>query len=137
WKEAQAEARALELDNLRSERFSYILDRLREDGWGAELNYMSELGIYAFREQPYVRKPAKLTDRAWANIREDAYAFMDEIRQKRLFQVYRGILQARFEEIAQALAIHRPPDRLRIADGDMDPLLVDFILMPEVRALCE
>lgn len=118
---------------------------------------MSELGIYAFREQPHVRKPAKLTDRgtrshfsarfvshvneidavAWANIREDAYAFMDEIRQKRLFQVHRGILQARFEEIAQALAIHRPPDRLRIADGDMDPLLVDFILMPEVRALCE
>lgn len=63
---------------------------------------------------------------------------MDDIRQNRLLQVYRSILQARFEEIAQALAIiHRPPDRLRTADSDMDPLLVDFILMPEIRALCE
>lgn len=62
---------------------------------------------------------------------------MDAIRQERLHQVYRGILQARFEEIAQALAIYRPPDRLRAADDDMNPLLVDFILMPEIRALCE
>lgn len=44
-----------------------ILDRLREDGWGTELDYMTEHDLYAFREQPYVRKPAKLTDRGTPN----------------------------------------------------------------------
>lgn len=80
-----------------------LLDFLRQEGWGEELDVMHEDDYTELSQTPFARKAAKLTPRctscsitshspyrcsqicpAWPKIREDAHAFMDDVRTIRL-----------------------------------------------------
>ncbi|EJF65802.1 hypothetical protein DICSQDRAFT_177237 [Dichomitus squalens LYAD-421 SS1] len=118
WKEAQVQNRAQELDRLREERFTTIIDFLRKDGWGDELDRMEPEDLYELAEKPYARKPQKLTrrgeslvpshthagggdgevlkkDSGWASICEDAHAFMEDVQSQRLKMERRALLHDR------------------------------------------
>lgn len=132
-----------------------LLDFLRQEGWGAELDMMHEDDYTELSQAPFARKAAKLTPRctscsitshsryrcsqicpAWPKIREDAHAFMDDIRTIRLRVERQTVLQGRFAVLNNMINIfYGPFEVLRRAEWDADPLLIDLALTPGYRAI--
>ncbi|OJT06080.1 hypothetical protein TRAPUB_3015 [Trametes pubescens] len=134
WKEMQVLNRANELHGVRTERFNTLLDFLRQDGWSEELDVMHEDDYTALSETPYARKAVKLTPRTWLKIKEDAHAFMDDVRTTRLRGERRTVLQNRFALLDSMISIYYgPPEVLRRAEWDTHPNFVDLALTRDFR----
>jgi hypothetical protein len=61
-----------------------IFDKLRQSGWGEELDKNDEFALASLTEHASVRKPQQLTDRIWSNIRQPLVDILKEIRRERL-----------------------------------------------------
>ena len=61
-----------------------IFDKLRQSGWGEELDKNDEYALASLTEHASVRKPQELTDRIWSNIRQPLFDILKKIRRERL-----------------------------------------------------
>ncbi|KAI0700106.1 hypothetical protein BC835DRAFT_1502839 [Cytidiella melzeri] len=93
------ESRTSELDNLRKGRREAIFERLKQEGWQLDIDYLTQ--TYAeyrlFVKLPEVRKAQALTDRIWDNIGGPIIVFMHSVRQNRLSAARRVIIMERLE----------------------------------------
>lgn len=61
-----------------------ILDRLRDAGWGDELDKNSQFDLTPLTTHTSMKKPRELTDRSWKSIKPNLIRIMEEIRYLRL-----------------------------------------------------
>ncbi|KAI0089520.1 hypothetical protein BDY19DRAFT_108541 [Irpex rosettiformis] len=89
WYDDFRRSRADELEDIREARRDAIIENLKKDGWGPEVEYMSDTSDeQRFMDLPGVWKPQALTPRIWNAIRGRIIELMLEIRPKRLHDLY-------------------------------------------------
>ncbi|RDB21162.1 hypothetical protein Hypma_011888 [Hypsizygus marmoreus] len=92
WLVGQRRQRRKQLDRLRRERKAAIIERLKEEGWGEELEIIGSTGIARI---PSIEKPQHLTDRIWSNIQGEVIAYLQELKTIRLNTEREGLLWRR------------------------------------------
>ncbi|KAL1947790.1 hypothetical protein VTO73DRAFT_13514 [Trametes versicolor] len=140
WKDAQTQARADAIESTRSQQFSDILDRLREEGWADEIDAMDQNARDTlYRLRPYARKAAELTNRGMSIQSLFWHSILTQTTRQhgRTYGTPHTPPWKTFKGLVQALADGRPPGWRHTAEADMEPLLVDFALAPEVREIAE
>ncbi|GJE86997.1 F-box protein [Phanerochaete sordida] len=133
WHAQKLAAREKELKDIRRERYAEIIERLREDGWGEDLDRVmeSEHGLGEFRDLPCVKEPRALTDRTWTNVSATLMQWFEGVRANMLEEERLRVSRARLEIFDCVLGSvfpyrHGEPSRVDIALG-----------MPEIREIIE
>ncbi|KAF8079174.1 hypothetical protein FPV67DRAFT_101100 [Lyophyllum atratum] len=123
WAQGQTFDRSSELQQLKNDRRLAIIEKL------AALGYAEDVaGIRfpdALEEHELVRKPQKLTDRVWANIRGPIIEFMDRMRVKRLAREH------------AELVLERKPSAVEAFRGYKNSQLPLTEVMPEGLDICD
>ncbi|KIP04622.1 hypothetical protein PHLGIDRAFT_188976 [Phlebiopsis gigantea 11061_1 CR5-6] len=132
WQEEQAHKRVMELRDIRRNRLDAIVEKLRDLGWGDELNQAFPT-FFALRWHSSVNQSRPLTDRIWNNIRDDLVKLMESQRNSRLEQLRLRCLTQRcstFQRVYRAWHAKQPKKHVL-------PRAIDLMRRPEVRAVIE
>ncbi|KAI0786969.1 hypothetical protein C8Q75DRAFT_892816 [Abortiporus biennis] len=133
WYSKKLDQHEAKLDQLRADRLSAILDRLRDLGYGVEIDNYSEETEKALREEKIVREPKLLTDRMWLNLQPTAVKIMDGVRNWRIDEEYKSTLRSRMSMVINSLTKFRG----RVY-GDINfPSPMDFLSIPCIRSIIE
>ncbi|KAI0088492.1 hypothetical protein BDY19DRAFT_947867 [Irpex rosettiformis] len=152
WYDRYKSTRADELDDIRQARQDAIEEKLKEDGWQLELDYLenSEEDRKNFLKLPEVRKTQALSPRIWATIKDSVTKFVQEIRDKRLREIYIESLPNRVYKLGKVIkAVVGEIDRCELTSQECElriPELFDMVgpnkedfevedLQPTVRTL--
>ncbi|KDR85510.1 hypothetical protein GALMADRAFT_234422 [Galerina marginata CBS 339.88] len=93
WEQSQLKNRDAEIRHLKEERLAAIVQKLEELGWGkdvAGIRYPDSL----FNVKK-VNQTQPLTERIWANIKDDVLEYMRQMREKRLKREFDATVRAR------------------------------------------
>ncbi|KAG6916753.1 hypothetical protein DXG01_005498 [Tephrocybe rancida] len=132
WAKTQTSDRISELQQLRDERREAIIEKLV--GLGYEKDIVSIRDPHSLVDHELVKKPQKLTDRVWANIRQSIIKFMDEMRAIRLEREHIQLLQRRK---LSAAAVFRGYMIGHYPYTDVMPSGLDFCGFPPVEEILE
>ncbi|KDQ60883.1 hypothetical protein JAAARDRAFT_31885 [Jaapia argillacea MUCL 33604] len=102
WDNDRGLGRLRELKDIRQSRKEAIENKLREEGYGTELDEMDFRQQRAFDGHPSVKPSKFLTERGWASIKDGMIEFMELIRVERLQRLRKEQLKCR-ERIATKL----------------------------------
>ncbi|OCH92774.1 hypothetical protein OBBRIDRAFT_750811 [Obba rivulosa] len=133
WEKEWVHAKTVETERVRRERLEAIYSRLRDDGWGKELDFLDKEADESFLELSSVRQPKPLTERSWQSIKARLFEFMGNIRERRLTKDRQNLLTKRYH-IFWCWIRGQCPD---CAGDDGGMLPVDYAAMPEVRAIID
>ncbi|KAI0789493.1 hypothetical protein C8Q75DRAFT_164856 [Abortiporus biennis] len=104
WYNKKKENRADELDKIRVGRFSAILDKLRDLGYGVEIDNCRDQTERFLKREKLVREPKPLTDHVWRGLLEvKAVGIMDEVRAFRLDNEHETAVRNRINLFKQFL----------------------------------
>ncbi|KAI0089590.1 hypothetical protein BDY19DRAFT_943117 [Irpex rosettiformis] len=104
WHDSFKSARANELVDIRKARQTAIIQHLKDDDWGPELEYMVDSTFeWEFNNLPEVRKTQELTPRIWKNIQPRIVELMAKIRPHRLHRDHIRALYDRLTATAKVL----------------------------------
>ncbi|EED78889.1 predicted protein [Postia placenta Mad-698-R] len=133
WEKAKAASRAEEVKRLKRDRFQSALDRLRQLGWGDELDLLAPEYKPLTRHEP-LRVAHELTDRVWQNIGGGVVAILEDIRDERYRMKHTEILQKRLNALCNVIfnKYSNPP---RTVETEYKPHMRDIITMPEIREI--
>ncbi|EED77942.1 predicted protein [Postia placenta Mad-698-R] len=133
WEKAKAASRAEELKRLKRDRFQSALDKLRQLGWGDELDLLAPEYKPLTRHEP-LRVAHELTDRVWQNIGGGVVAILEDIRDERYRMKHTEILQNRLNALCNVIfnKYSNPP---RTVETEYKPHMRDIITMPEIREI--
>ncbi|TFY56075.1 hypothetical protein EVJ58_g7857 [Rhodofomes roseus] len=126
--EKWAEAECVEL---RKERLRDVVSRLREVGWGDELDLMKEDNYAPLSKLAEVNVPEKLTDTAWSNVGREIIKGMESAQTRRLARELDEKLHSRADIMESTIkSLLRRPELwpYRVGFGDI-------ARMPEVREI--
>ncbi|GJE86897.1 hypothetical protein PsYK624_029800 [Phanerochaete sordida] len=133
WYYQKLEARKDDICAIRDNRYTNILERLRDAGWGTELRRVvnSTTALEAFKNLPCVKEPRPLTDRIWGNIQGTVVEWLETTREELIEEEHVRVTGERLKILDRALVAicpYRPgePSRTDIALG-----------IPEVREVVE
>ncbi|KAI0768923.1 hypothetical protein BC629DRAFT_805936 [Irpex lacteus] len=104
WLGQSAISRAEELRELKDSRSEAIMERLREDGWQAEIDYLKSTFNpirYEFATLPEVRKSQALTPKIWNNIKGPVTEFIQKVRNQRVTAERKEIIKHRLVELSE------------------------------------
>ncbi|KZP21176.1 hypothetical protein FIBSPDRAFT_1044341 [Athelia psychrophila] len=96
WYRSSQSDRSAELIALRNGRKKAIVERLRELGYGPELERCGLPFVYVL---PLVDKPQELTERVWANIKEDIIWYLQIDRAKHVRERHVLAVTARTKDV--------------------------------------
>ncbi|RDX46883.1 hypothetical protein OH76DRAFT_1485154 [Lentinus brumalis] len=134
WVGDQDARKSAELSLLRDGRIQEVEQRLRDEGWGKDLDWHDGAALGIIKAMKSVCRPHKLTDRAWSTIRKDATQVLEKHRDYRLCEERVNELQPRFTLLFGVVALwlkaHDPP---WTAETDWYPSFADFALMSAFR----
>ncbi|KAI0744163.1 hypothetical protein C8Q80DRAFT_1122426 [Daedaleopsis nitida] len=122
---------------IREDRFTAVLDKLREEGWGEELDKMEQREQNRLHNIPAVCRPNKLTERGWCNMRTQVIEFMEQIRSQRLHAESDAIIKTRLGCLKKALYSYTQAEMLQSKDRIVYAKLADCAMIPEIRAVLE
>ncbi|KAI0829124.1 hypothetical protein BC628DRAFT_1362651 [Trametes gibbosa] len=113
-----------------------ILERLKDIGWGPEVEFLGRDGLAQMAALPGVRRSTKLTQSAWVKVLAVLDPLLIEARSRRLEMQHRTILRARFDALEEALIAHyvKLPRNPRM---DCRPTYIDLAFTPECRAIID
>ncbi|KAG6827411.1 hypothetical protein H0H92_011910 [Tricholoma furcatifolium] len=131
WENTQARDRYEELEDLKRERYTAIIRRLKDLGYADVLDIISP-GSLSDMEQ--VNKPQKLTDRIWENIRGPITAYMDRVRASRMKRKHAKVIE---ERKPFAIAVFRTYMMAHHPYDDIMPSGLDFCDFSPVRAILD
>ncbi|TRM58383.1 hypothetical protein BD626DRAFT_634065 [Schizophyllum amplum] len=127
----RAEAARAAKDEIRGIRREFVYERLRELGWGEELEY--EESRYCIDRDPLLRIPQRLTHRGWKTIEQELIAYVQALREGRLAKERTAMLHARYDKLAGVydgyLSV-KPLDRVY-------PVVGDVVTVDHIRAAIE
>ncbi|GLB43588.1 hypothetical protein LshimejAT787_1401000 [Lyophyllum shimeji] len=132
WARNQNFDRSHELQQLKDERRHAVIARLNALGYAEDI-----AGIRypdALEDHALVKKPQKLTDRIWANIKGPIIDFMEEMRTKRLAREHAQLV---LERKPSAVAAFRDYKNSRLPVTDVMPQGLDVCDFPPVKAILE
>ncbi|KAL4247394.1 hypothetical protein ABKN59_008063 [Abortiporus biennis] len=134
WYNKKKENRADELDKIRVGRFSAILDKLRDLGYGVEIDNCRDQTERFLKREKLVREPKPLTDHVWRGLLEvKAVGIMDEVRAFRLDNEHETAVRNRINLFKQFLFKLRGK-----VHGDLDfPVPFDFLQIPRIRSIVD
>ncbi|KAH9851974.1 hypothetical protein C2E23DRAFT_757784 [Lenzites betulinus] len=135
WVKDQEIKRDQERQGVRQRRFEVILVRLREVGWGPELDFLGQDGIDKIKKG-VVRKPYQLTETSWLRVLAALDKPLNETREDRILAELCAVLRPRFAALEEALVAHYVTIP-RNARMDCRPKYIDLALIPECRAIID
>ncbi|EED82097.1 predicted protein [Postia placenta Mad-698-R] len=133
WEKDRVAFRAEELNQLKRDRFQSALDRLRQLGWGEELDRLAPLYKSLSQYDP-LRAAQKLTDRIWHNIGGGVVTILEDIRDERRRVRHTEILRKRLDALCTVLSEVYPNPPMTV-ETEYKPRICDMIEMPEVREI--
>ncbi|TBU50707.1 hypothetical protein BD309DRAFT_848319 [Dichomitus squalens] len=144
WALRKKQARNKELRDEREAKKNAIIERLRTLGWGDELDQMdSSSRDRSLGREPLFKKRGPLTDRVvWANMQDEAVAWIELQRGKRLRRLRDKVMDPRFRLCERFLQIWAA-DYWPIDEYDDLPIpstalqFRDYLLMPEIRSVLD
>ncbi|RPD66061.1 hypothetical protein L226DRAFT_608973 [Lentinus tigrinus ALCF2SS1-7] len=137
WRDLQKARRSAEIEQIKGERIESIKSRLRQEGWGDDLDWMQNQMLYRVSfEKQFGSKAEALTERGWTKIRDEAVSCMERIKKKRLDAERRVVLRSHFNLFAKAVKIYRGEERQK-RESDVSPHMVDLAVMDEFRAILD
>ncbi|KAL4253605.1 hypothetical protein ABKN59_003464 [Abortiporus biennis] len=132
WYEKKKSTRLVELEKLRTERFSAIIEKVREIGYGVELGKYTESIRRTLAQEKSVREPKLLTDRGWKSLEPLITEIMNTFRETRLKEEHQAALQLRMQPLEAILLT------MRIEYGDTNfPAPADFMCIPRIRKIVD
>ncbi|KZT71841.1 hypothetical protein DAEQUDRAFT_736635 [Daedalea quercina L-15889] len=137
WDKKRAAHRSAELQDIRQQRLTTVVSKLRELGWGDELDRIASKGYRPLCEHPQVRLSKPLTNRGWSNIQTEVVTQMEETKQNRLRAERRVIIYKRVCVLKSVITAARTAPPKRTAADEYKPKCRDLAMMPEVRKLIE
>ncbi|KAF5381222.1 hypothetical protein D9757_007847 [Collybiopsis confluens] len=97
WIQSRLDHRADELDAIRKQRKTDILDRLEQIGWREEAELMNQFTYNAeFSNHKLVKQSRKLTNYGWNNIKDKLVEFLSKHKTDRLAAERRSALLSRY-----------------------------------------
>ncbi|KAG6916762.1 hypothetical protein DXG01_005507 [Tephrocybe rancida] len=132
WALAQISDRNSELQQIKDERRNAIIEKLT--GLGYETDIASIRQPHSLADHELVKKPQKLTERVWANIREAVLKFMDEMRALRLEHERTELL---YNRKSDAVAVFRGYMTAHYPYTDVMPSGLDFCEHLPVKEIIE
>ncbi|KAI0332365.1 hypothetical protein GY45DRAFT_1335658 [Cubamyces sp. BRFM 1775] len=137
WKAQEAEARSCELDSLRQERIDEVLKRLREDGFGNDIDDLDPVEYDRLVYHNAVSKAQKLTDSAWQSLRPRLVLFLTALKQERLERERVGVVCGRLRMMQTSVAKYEQAEGHRTAASELQAHFSDFAFMYPFRELVE
>ncbi|EPT04642.1 hypothetical protein FOMPIDRAFT_38816, partial [Fomitopsis schrenkii] len=137
WAKQRLNNRRAELDDMRQQRLLAAISKLRELGWGSELDRIAARKYEPLRQHSQLRLAKPLTDRAWLKIQNDVVACMEKIRNDRLRGGRRVVLGARLRTLQSVVSAARTAPPMRTITDEYKPGVHDLAIMPEVRELID
>ncbi|KAG6849552.1 hypothetical protein H0H93_007500 [Arthromyces matolae] len=132
WAKSQVKDRSTELQQLKDMRLAAIIDKLTQLGYAEEIasiRYPDSL-----ENHPLVKKPQKLTERIWANIKEEMLQFMDAMHTKRLEREHDDLV---LQRKPSAVAVFRDYVADQHPFTDVMPSGLDFCSFGPVKVILE
>ncbi|KAH9935794.1 uncharacterized protein B0H18DRAFT_423867 [Fomitopsis serialis] len=133
WDRGRASTRSAELQDIRERRLTTIVAKLRDLGWGGELDRIAMQGYCPLSEHAQVRPSKALTDRGWAKIRDEVVAKMQEIKDFRLRTERRALLRTRLNMLKAAVTAARTTPTKRTVEDEYKPKFQNLAFMPVFR----
>ncbi|KIM79642.1 hypothetical protein PILCRDRAFT_823182 [Piloderma croceum F 1598] len=84
WYQELSTGRQEQLQGMKGRRKEAIFTKLREMGWGDEIDKNSACSLVPLTAHALVKKPQELTDRIWNNIKQPLVEILEELKEKRL-----------------------------------------------------
>ncbi|KAH9832250.1 uncharacterized protein C8Q71DRAFT_778105 [Rhodofomes roseus] len=135
WAAKRADARAEELDQVRHRRLQFVVSKLRDMGWGEEIDTLPD-DLSPLSYHTHVRHAKEMTERAWDKIRDEMSSYMQDIKDRRVASERSAVLRDRLKTLSLLITSLR--DILgRGPSMELHPKFADYALMPEFRALVE
>ncbi|PIL24835.1 hypothetical protein GSI_12721 [Ganoderma sinense ZZ0214-1] len=134
WYLRREEDRKDDLRNGRIDRFWDIVDKLKEEGWKKDLDFLGSKGLEKMSCFPVVRQSAKLTNKGWEKVQKTLRGFLTETRKARLQKEREDLIRHRFAELDAAIIAHCvtiPRDATMVCH----PLALDFALSSDIEPL--
>ncbi|EPQ51013.1 hypothetical protein GLOTRDRAFT_133339 [Gloeophyllum trabeum ATCC 11539] len=117
-----------EVDAIRDRRKNAILDKLKKMGYEDTVEKMSDGDDMEFASHPLVKPAKDLTDRMWANMRDQMVEFMEKMKARCLARDWRAnILPKRLPLLRKVLKEYY----LSQGENDILPSMADFCFMKE------
>lgn len=131
WEARILQARLDEERRILDQRLYDIISRLRQDGWGDELDKISEMRFQPLANHRHFKKTHELTDREWGRIKWGLVGELMLIRDKRLARERAAAFKARFTILASITSGLQATRRTR--EAEFRPQFIDLAVMPEVQ----
>ncbi|KAJ6609353.1 hypothetical protein B0H10DRAFT_2225993 [Mycena sp. CBHHK59/15] len=132
WAEGVAENRSTELADLKEERYTAVVAKLTDLGWGTEINNI--LPIDSLRNHKLIKQPHALTERIWTTIEPQIVQYMEEMKVKRLAREHAALVIVR-KGIATKVLRTFKRSQLPWTDNMPMPGAPDFWEFPEIKAI--
>ncbi|KAI0077451.1 hypothetical protein K474DRAFT_1661710 [Panus rudis PR-1116 ss-1] len=137
--------RQQELNDVRETRFEAIVQKLREEGWGPEVEFMDDDDEVSFdshplADVPIVRQPKPLTSRGWLKVFEGILPLLQDARRSRLKRERRQVIRARLELLGKCVEKFGPEYRYilpRVPDLAVTPACETLIRRPSDMEVTE
>ncbi|KAH9839225.1 uncharacterized protein C8Q71DRAFT_855858 [Rhodofomes roseus] len=137
WDRKRVSNRSAELQDIREQRLTTIVAKLRDLGWGEELDCIADFEYRPLSEHAQVRPSKVLTERAWAKIQDEVVQHMQEIKEARLRRERRTLIRRRLMALKSAVTAARTAPPKRTAKDECKPKFQDLAMMPDFRPLVE
>ncbi|KAH9920083.1 uncharacterized protein B0H18DRAFT_1122178 [Fomitopsis serialis] len=135
WATKRANIRAQELDQIRQRRLEFIVSKLRDMGWGEELDMLPS-DMLPLADHAHVRLSKDITERGWEKIRDEVASVMQHNKDLRMARERSAVLRERLQTLASVISATRDVFG-RSPATESCPKFPDYALMPQFRALVE
>ncbi|KAK7689882.1 hypothetical protein QCA50_006521 [Cerrena zonata] len=136
WFEALKTGRAEELKEIRKQRYTDIITKLKELGYAEDVDWLEERRSFRtsdqFEKLPAVRQSKPLTARTWQKISPEIIEYIvTKVQPERLQAKYETILERRIPLLKKVTATHARPYR------NIFPTAKYLAHLPEFRAILD
>ncbi|TFK90029.1 hypothetical protein K466DRAFT_597265 [Polyporus arcularius HHB13444] len=137
WEEVLEQNAIAEEAALVAERRAAIWAKLRDEGWGEDIDWMSSADRENLSDLKVACRPSKLTDRSWSLSRAAVIGFMKKVRVRRLKEQQVALFATRFIWLATALCEYQHQKWLEDRQGYVFVPFADCVTDKEIRTVIE
>ncbi|KAK1230603.1 hypothetical protein PQX77_006298 [Marasmius sp. AFHP31] len=142
WSEGLFDERQKELDNTRSKRGEALKNKLRAEGYEAEVLRLEQAAPIPYLTEPFsgweyhplVKQPKPLTDRNWDQIKDGMIGYMEQVKTIRLREERRALIWQRREVVTTEWQAFRRENKLV---GEFLPNQIDVWMWEPIRSIIE
>ncbi|OSD06734.1 hypothetical protein PYCCODRAFT_758325 [Trametes coccinea BRFM310] len=137
WTLEEERQRRIAVEKVRSERIENVIKRLREEGWGEELDKLTEQRMKGLCTLEAVDKAVPLTENAWKGMREDVTKFMEFLQVCRLEDEWSCAVSKRLQWLQGIVDAHNLSSGGHCGESDLLAEFSDIALFPKLRTLLD